>query len=369
MTPHRLRARRGLRDRRPPDRLRRLAPRRGRADGPRLLPLRRPAGRPDRACGDRRRSSPFVRDGRMVGRGSADDKGQLHMHLKAAEAILATRGRAAGQPQVHLRGRGGVDLRCARRLARGEPRPARGRRRRDQRHGLLRGQPAGDDDLAARDDVRPDRRHPARPSTSTPAASAAPSRTRPTRWPGSSPSSRRRRPRPRPGLLRRRRRADRRGAVRDQLPAVRRGRRSAAAPASRRSSRRAGLHAPRVHGRPPDARRQRHLGRLHRRGLEDDHPGARPRQGQLPARARPGPGQGVRGASRHSSWRSRRRASRSRSRTSGRPAGRLRIDHPAGREAAARALEATFGQAPVFIRSGGTIPVAAMFDEILGCRS
>ena len=36
---------------------------------------------------------PFVRDGRMVGRGSADDKGQLHMHLKAAEAILATRGR------------------------------------------------------------------------------------------------------------------------------------------------------------------------------------------------------------------------------------------------------------------------------------
>jgi acetylornithine deacetylase/succinyl-diaminopimelate desuccinylase-like protein len=36
---------------------------------------------------------PFVKDGRMVGRGSADDKGQLHMHLKAAEAILATRGK------------------------------------------------------------------------------------------------------------------------------------------------------------------------------------------------------------------------------------------------------------------------------------
>jgi len=35
---------------------------------------------------------PFVRDGRVVGRGSADDKGQLHMHLKAAEALLATRG-------------------------------------------------------------------------------------------------------------------------------------------------------------------------------------------------------------------------------------------------------------------------------------
>jgi acetylornithine deacetylase/succinyl-diaminopimelate desuccinylase-like protein len=35
---------------------------------------------------------PSVRDGRMVGRGSSDDKGQLHLHLRAAEAILATRG-------------------------------------------------------------------------------------------------------------------------------------------------------------------------------------------------------------------------------------------------------------------------------------
>ena len=36
---------------------------------------------------------PFLRDGRVIGRGSADDKGQLHMHLRAAEALLATRGR------------------------------------------------------------------------------------------------------------------------------------------------------------------------------------------------------------------------------------------------------------------------------------
>src|SRR5437773_2323098 len=35
---------------------------------------------------------PFVKDGRVVGRGSSDDKGQLHMHLKAAEALLSTRG-------------------------------------------------------------------------------------------------------------------------------------------------------------------------------------------------------------------------------------------------------------------------------------
>jgi acetylornithine deacetylase/succinyl-diaminopimelate desuccinylase-like protein len=36
---------------------------------------------------------PFVRDGRMIGRGAADDKSQLHMHLRAAEALFATRGR------------------------------------------------------------------------------------------------------------------------------------------------------------------------------------------------------------------------------------------------------------------------------------
>jgi acetylornithine deacetylase/succinyl-diaminopimelate desuccinylase-like protein len=34
---------------------------------------------------------PVVKDGRMLGRGAADDKGQIHMHLRAAEALLATR--------------------------------------------------------------------------------------------------------------------------------------------------------------------------------------------------------------------------------------------------------------------------------------
>ena len=41
------------------------------------------------------------------------------------------------------------------------------------------------------------------------------------------------------------------------------------------------------------------------------------------------------------------------------------MDHPAT-QAAARALEATFGQAPVFIREGGSIPVCASFSSILG---
>jgi len=40
-------------------------------------------------------------------------------------------------------------------------------------------------------------------------------------------------------------------------------------------------------------------------------------------------------------------------------------DHPATK-AAARALEATFGEAPVYIREGGSIPVCASFESILG---
>lgn len=41
------------------------------------------------------------------------------------------------------------------------------------------------------------------------------------------------------------------------------------------------------------------------------------------------------------------------------------IDHPVTR-AAAQALEATFGRAPVYIREGGSIPVSASFESILG---
>jgi acetylornithine deacetylase/succinyl-diaminopimelate desuccinylase-like protein len=41
------------------------------------------------------------------------------------------------------------------------------------------------------------------------------------------------------------------------------------------------------------------------------------------------------------------------------------IDHPAT-QAAARALEATFGVEPLYIREGGTIPVGASFEGILG---
>jgi acetylornithine deacetylase/succinyl-diaminopimelate desuccinylase-like protein len=41
------------------------------------------------------------------------------------------------------------------------------------------------------------------------------------------------------------------------------------------------------------------------------------------------------------------------------------IDHPATR-AAARAIEATFGRTPVYTREGGSIPVSASFESILG---
>ena len=41
------------------------------------------------------------------------------------------------------------------------------------------------------------------------------------------------------------------------------------------------------------------------------------------------------------------------------------MDHPAT-QAAARAIEATFGRAPVYIREGGSIPVCASFSSILG---
>jgi acetylornithine deacetylase/succinyl-diaminopimelate desuccinylase-like protein len=41
------------------------------------------------------------------------------------------------------------------------------------------------------------------------------------------------------------------------------------------------------------------------------------------------------------------------------------VDHPATR-AAARALEATFGREPVYIRQGGSIPMCASFEESLG---
>jgi acetylornithine deacetylase/succinyl-diaminopimelate desuccinylase-like protein len=47
---------------------------------------------------------PFIRDGRVVGRGAADDKGQLHMHLRAFEALFETRGRLPVNVRIAFEG-------------------------------------------------------------------------------------------------------------------------------------------------------------------------------------------------------------------------------------------------------------------------
>ena len=134
---------------------------------------------------------PVVATAGSLGRGAADDKGQIHAHLMAAEALLAT---AAARFPVNLRfvfegeEENGV----------GEPRPRGWRRtasasRRMSRSSatrLLRGQPAGDHRRPARAACTPRSTSPGRPSTCTRAGTAAPSRTRPTRWPRSSRRSR-----------------------------------------------------------------------------------------------------------------------------------------------------------------------------------
>jgi acetylornithine deacetylase/succinyl-diaminopimelate desuccinylase-like protein len=45
--------------------------------------------------------------------------------------------------------------------------------------------------------------------------------------------------------------------------------------------------------------------------------------------------------------------------------GAIAIDHPVT-QAAARAIEATFGRPPVYIREGGSVPVTAAFEPLLG---
>ena len=127
------------------------------------------------------------------------------------------------------------------------------------------------------------------------ASSAAPSRTRRTPWRRSSRASRA----PTAGS------AIRVSTTTSCRSSERIGPRSRPSPSTRRRTRHdLGLPAARRRGRvhdaraprgTPDPRRQRDLGRLPGGGEQDDHPRPRPRQGQLPAGDRAGPGQDLRG--------------------------------------------------------------------------
>ena len=130
--------------------------------------------------------------------------------------------------------------------------------------------------------------------------------------------------------------------------------------------RRSRLHDTRAEIDPPDARCQRDLGRVPGPRSEDDHPCRGTREDQHASRRRPGAGPTSSRSSRRSSRRSRRQASRSPSGCSARadrarPRSTIRMSarHP-------KRSSACSEQPPLYINSGGSIPVAASFQSILG---
>ena len=55
-------------------------------------------------CGPRRRSSPPIRGGNLFGRGTADDKGQVHIHIRALDALQQTAGKLPINIKVLIEG-------------------------------------------------------------------------------------------------------------------------------------------------------------------------------------------------------------------------------------------------------------------------
>ena len=275
----------------------------------------------------------------------------------AAAALLATRGALPDQRQVRLRGRGGERPRSTSTawLDR-QPRPAGGRCRDHQRHGLLRRQHPGHHGQPARPDVRPDRR---RRLGRGPALGRL-RRRRPEPGQRAGPDHRRAqgpgRPDPHPRVLRRRRRAHRRGARRDRGAAVRRGGLPPRQSASRDSSARSATRPSSDAATRPTLDVNGLWGGFQGDGTKTIIPAhahakvsCRLVAAQDPADifeqfrdfvveiAPPGVTVTVQDLG------------------GGRPS-LTPIDHPVT-QAAARALEATFGRAPVFTREGGSIPV------------
>ena len=121
------------------------------------------------------------RDGRWYGRGAADCKGNIVMHLTALRALNQIDGRVPVRDQDHLRGVGGTGDRRAGGVRAGERRTAAGRRDPRRRHRQLRRRRADPDEHAARHDEH--RRDGARrwAARCTRACSAVPRPTRSSR--------------------------------------------------------------------------------------------------------------------------------------------------------------------------------------------
>ena len=204
----------------------------------------------------------------MLARGAADDKGQIHAHAdgrRGARWRRAARCRSTSSTSSRAR-RSRARRTSTRWLAANRERLAA-----DvaiiSDTGFFEGNlPAITLSLRGHD-VRPDRRRRHATSTSTRAATAASSRTRPTRWPRSSRRSRA----PTAGSASRASTTTSSpltddGARGARGAAVRRGGVPRASSACRRSSARPASRTLERRGRPADARRQRHLGRLPGRG-------------------------------------------------------------------------------------------------------
>ena len=179
---------------------------------------------------------PVVDGDRMLARGRADDKGQIHAHLMAAGGPARDPRPVPDQRQVRLRGRGGgrpasTSTRGSRPTATASPRTSRSSATPASSRATCRRSRS-----PARPDVRPDRRR---------AVAGRPPlgrlrRRRPQPGHRAGPDHRRAqgpgRPRPHPRLLRRRRRADARPSARRSPPCRSTRRRSASRSACRRSS-------------------------------------------------------------------------------------------------------------------------------------
>ena len=258
-------------------------------------------------------SPPFdaaVRDGKLYGRGAVDDKGQCLMHIAAIEAHLRVNGKLPLNVKVRDRRRRRGRLGELRAVSRAREGAARVRRRRRVRHrGVRRRRPVAHDvaararrlgDHRARSGdrlaLRLFRRHREEPVGSARADHR-----------GAQGRARARR---RAGVLRRRARAVADGARGDRGAAVR-SRQGSARARRPRAHRRDVAPAARTDVVSPDARGQRHVRRLPRRGLEDDHPVVRDGEADGAARAAPGSRSGeARGDDVRAAHRAQRRARR-----------------------------------------------------------